>query len=372
MHMKLRTQHTRSFIFLLLLSISSIGVKGGGEGNEGNDASSDTSSTPIFRAFSDQNGISPARLSRLKDSLQRHFKNRKSSSSPLRYLNRQLPSKEQIVKMIDSLFDGGKVDRERMLGIKILIARYKAAQKAPFMIPYGSSPYPASSLLEGWNTRRIVPYKREIERQKRKLRLVAPEWGCGFQIPIDGPVTSSFGLRDGRQHVGVDLDLLTGDPVKAAFPGMVRISRYFNGYGRVVLIRHPNGLETLYAHLNRSQVEPGQEVEAGETIGTGGTTGRSTGSHLHFEVRYKGIPLNPAHFISFEDQKLMGDTLVLKKRRNRVAAYPAGTEFHKVKRGDYLYAIAQHYGTSVRKLCKLNGIERNSRLWVGQRIRVSR
>jgi hypothetical protein len=273
--------------------------------------------------------------------------------------------------MIDSLLDGGKIDRERMVGIRILIARRKAIQSAPFLVPYGNDPYPASTLLPRWDTRRIAPYERRMKQARRELRLIAPEWGCGFQMPVDGKMTSEYGLRAGKPHVGIDIDLHTGDPVQAAFPGMVRVSRYFSGYGRMVVIRHYNGLETYYAHLHRSVVEPGQEVEAGERIGTGGNTGHSTGSHLHFEVRYRGIPLNPAHFISFEEEKLMGDTLVLENADPQLASYPKGTEFHEVERGDYLYRIAERYGLTVHEICELNGIARNSTLWVGQRLRVS-
>ncbi len=349
----------------------------GGNGNKKDGKGPDTVKVLDLKGIFEKEPLTVPYLEDVADSLKEEERTDKAGLDQLSYyLESASASKGQILRMIDSLLDGGKIDRQRMRGIRILIARWRARKENPFMIPYGNEPYPASSLLEKWDTHNIVPFSnRKLgEREpKRRIRLVAPEWGCGFQVPVDGELTSSFGIRDGDQHAGVDIDLHTGDAVKSAFPGMVRISRYFKGYGKVVVIRHPNGLETLYAHLHRELIEPGERVEAGEQIGTGGNTGHSTGSHLHFEVRYQGVPLNPSHFISFDEGELLGDTLILKekKRRQGIAAYPAGTRFHEVAYGDFLYKIAQRYGTSVHKLCELNGIHRNSTLWVGQKLRVS-
>jgi len=159
--------------------------------------------------------------------------------------------------------------------------------------------------------------------------------------------------------------------VRSAFPGVVRFAGTFGGFGRLVVVRHYNGLETYYAHLHRLKVKSGDVVEAGETVGLGGSSGHSTGSHLHFEVRFKGVPIDPSHVIAFTEGELLCDTLVLKKTRWSFAAYPMGTQFHTVGKGEHLYAIAEHYGTSINALCDLNGITRKTRLRVGQRLMVS-
>ncbi|MFB6258337.1 MAG: peptidoglycan DD-metalloendopeptidase family protein [Flavobacteriales bacterium] len=346
-------------------------VDGSDASGGGNDGEADTARKVDMASFFKKHSLSIDRLRRMEESIQKGNDGKKSYGDLRPYLESPAPSKQRIIGMIDSLLDGEKVDRDRMRGIRILIAKRKARRKTPFLIRPDDAPYPASSIFQNWNTRDIAPYSRKMEVTKRKIRLVAPQWNCGFRVPVDGEITSSFGLRNGKQHAGVDLDLHRGDPVRAAFSGMIRVTRYFKGYGRTVVIRHPNGLESVYAHLHRDLVETGERVEAGERIGTGGSTGHSTGSHLHFEVRYRGIPIDPAHLISFSAKRLRGDTVVLKEEGNRVAAYPAGTVFHEVEKGEHLYSIAQHYGISIRELCRLNDIHRNSTLWVGQRLRIS-
>ena len=111
-------------------------------------------------------------------------------------------------------------------------------------------------------------------------------------------------------------------------------------------------------------------MNAGDLIGLGGSSGRSTGSHLHWEIRFRGVPLNPQTFIDFDNKQLESDTLVLKPTRHGYAAFPSGTQFHQVKRGDFLYKIAKQYGTTINTLCKLNGIKRNKPLQVGEKLRV--
>jgi len=168
----------------------------------------------------------------------------------------------------------------------------------------------------------------------------------------------------------MDIDLEVWDTVKAAFPGMIRVARWYEGYGRVVVIRHWNGLETVYAHLHRIKVKPGDMVESGAFIGYGGSSGHSTGSHLHFECRFKGIPLNPSSFISFEQNRLLNDTLILRKMQWNYASYPEGSKFYTVHRGDFLYKIANQFGITVKKLRDLNGLNQHSIISVGQKLRV--
>jgi len=118
-------------------------------------------------------------------------------------------------------------------------------------------------------------------------------------------------------------------------------------------------------------VAVGDEVEAGAVIGLGGSSGHSTGSHLHFEIRFKGIPIDPSHLISWNDNVLVCDTLVLQKRRWSYASYPSGTRIHTVRRGEHLFGIADRYGTSIDRLCELNGLSRRKYLRVGQQLLVS-
>ena len=138
------------------------------------------------------------------------------------------------------------------------------------------------------------------------------------------------------------------------------------------MVRHFNGLETYYAHLHRIKVKPGEEVEAGESLGLGGSSGHSTGSHLHFETRFKGVPFDPSHMIDLTTGELLCDTLVLKRTRTSFAAYPKGTRFHTVAKGEHLSAIADQYGVPLDALCSLNGLSHRSRLRVGQRLMVLR
>jgi len=192
-----------------------------------------------------------------------------------------------------------------------------------------------------------------------------------FTVPRAGVVTSLYGWRDKRMHKGIDVDLNKGDHVVACFDGKVRIAERRGGYGNVVVIMHPNGLETVYAHLSKIKVKEGQVVLSGQLIGLGGSTGHSTGSHLHFEVRYKSHALNPATFISFDDNKLMDNVIVLKKTRNGVNAYPINAGFHTVQKGESWNLIAKKYGIKNKELCTLNGTQKRYYLKVGQKIRVN-
>ena len=220
----------------------------------------------------------------------------------------------------------------------------------------------------------------------------------GFCMPTDSRrITSNFGARWGRRHQGLDIKVYTGDTIRAAFSGKVRVVRYEGrGYGKYVVIRHSNGLETLYAHLSKQLVKENEEVRAGEPIGLGGNTGRSTGSHLHFETRLCGVALNPALMFDFQNQDVVGDQYFFRKRtytkesaqatRMRGVAGKAvgvdrlddatskgskqqassGTRYHKVRKGETLSSIARKHGTSVNALCKLNHISQSKRLIPGQ------
>ena len=146
----------------------------------------------------------------------------------------------------------------------------------------------------------------------------------GFKIPVPGVVTSRYGIRNGKNHNGIDLSLKTGDTVSAAWSGKVRYAKYNDGgFGNLVIIRHYNGLETFYAHLSKLLVFPDQDVIAGETIGLGGNTGHSFGPHLHFEVRFYDDPINPEEMIDFANKKLKTENLFVHKSLFKSGAKPS-------------------------------------------------
>lgn len=280
----------------------------------------------------------------------------------------------QIISMIDSLLNLDKIPLDLINEINDY-AESKLLKHDFYVSLTGfhdSSMYPSQSMYRSWDTYNLYPYKEDLRKNDKEVKLIIQDSlnYCYFVPPIKGLITSNFGWREGKNHNGLDIDLQVWDPVIASFDGMVRIARYHEGYGRVVVIRHYNGLETLYAHLHRLKVKPGEVVEAGQLIGLGGSSGRSTGSHLHFEVRFKGKALNPRTIIDFNQNKLVSDSIRLVKSKYTYNTVPLGIEYHTVKRGEHLYGIAKKYGTSINNLCLMNGIRRNRPLRVGQKLRV--
>lgn len=295
-------------------------------------------------------------------------------NNPL-YDNLSNLSGNEIVNLIDSLLDQPRVDKSLIKEINAYAENRLLEHDFYVSLTnfYDDSPIPSNSMYGTWDTKSVFNYDNEISANDSSLILTLTDTAnyCNFVAPLQDPViTSNFGWREGRNHNGIDLDLQVWDPVAAAFDGMVRVSLYHPGYGRVVVIRHYNGLETLYAHLHRLKVKTGDIVEAGQIIGLGGSSGRSSGSHLHFEVRFKGKPLNPRHLISFKQNRLISDSLKLVKRKYSYSALPTGIEYHTIQRGDFLFKIANRYGLSVRELCDLNGISRNKVLLVGRKLRI--
>ena len=188
----------------------------------------------------------------------------------------------------------------------------------------------------------------------------------GYCMPTDSTrITDSYGYRPrrGRWHMGLDIKILTGDTVRAAFDGKVRVANYERrGYGHYLIIRHPNGLETTYGHLSKKLVGENEIVHAGDPIGLGGSTGRSTGSHLHFETRIVGNAIDPSLLFDFPHNKAATDFYVYQSKTR--------PEYYKVKSGDTLGKIAQKNRTSVSRICSLNGISTKTVLRVGQTLRV--
>ncbi len=185
----------------------------------------------------------------------------------------------------------------------------------------------ASEFYGDFDTTAVHSEKFDVLSFNDSVLIVLNGEGLGEYVhPVPGPKTSAFAFRKYRYHLGVDVNLETGDSVVSCFAGKVRIAQYSKTYGNLVVVRHPNGIETYYAHLSKLYVNPGQEVAAGECVGLGGNTGHSHGSHLHFETRFKGQPFDPSMIIDFDNQCLRGDTYYLSKSNFKYMA-----EVHKVK-----------------------------------------
>lgn len=227
--------------------------------------------------------------------------------------------------------------------------------------------------LYDWVTNDIHFRKFDFSSVQDTLSLVLNDSMDFFTPPFKGQITSEFGRRRWRYHYGIDIDLNRGDTVQVAFSGKVRISTYSKTYGHVVVVRHNNGLETLYAHLSKRLVDIDSVITSGTPIGLGGNTGRSYGSHLHFEVRYFDEPLDPRDVIAFEDFTTHNDTLDISScnfRYKDELKIMSAIKYHRVRSGNTLSHIAAKYGTTVTTLCRLNGISRNKILQIGERLRV--
>ena len=237
---------------------------------------------------------------------------------------------------------------------------------------------------EGWNSKSVNPFK-ESEVPNSKVIDVT-----GYYMPVPGKVTSNYGYRArfGRMHKGVDLALRTNDTVYAAFDGKVRLTNYeAKGYGNYVILRHPNGLETVYGHLNKHLVKPDQTVKAGDPIGLGGNTGRSTGPHLHFETRFMGYAINPSAIFDFANHTTHTDTYTFSKatytqprnfaptrlNNDGVNPYKQAAEVastYTVKSGDTIAAIARKYGMSATTLRRINNMAKTDAIKAGQVLKL--
>ena len=204
-----------------------------------------------------------------------------------------------------------------------------------------------------------------------RIRLFDPALGRQYVHPFKNCITSNFGPRGGFWHFGVDIHLSRGDTVRAALDGIIRVLQYDrHGYGKVVVIRHQSGIETIYGHLSRELVAVNQAVKAGQVIGLGGNTGRSTGAHLHFEMRFFGEPFDPNCIVDFDKYGLKNDTLVLTKSDFAYLSDLRKALWHVVQKGETLGRIARVYHTSVQKLCELNRISGRTIMSVGRKLLV--
>lgn len=260
----------------------------------------------------------------------------------------------------------------------------------------------ANALYEDWNN----TYAHRATELPDSFRITLKH----FCMPTESRVvTSNFGPRWGRTHKGIDIKVYIGDTIRAAFPGKVRMVKYeAAGYGKYVVIRHQNGLETIYGHMSNWLVKEDEVVKAGQPIGLGGNTGRSTGSHLHFETRLCGVALNPALMFDFRNQDVVDDYYMFRKdryesesiaanqlrgkvgngsytaaevrgektqannaKKERIENKNSEIRYHKVAAGETLYSIAKRRKVTVDDLCRLNHLTRDIKVRPGQLLRYS-
>ncbi|MDD5570703.1 MAG: M23 family metallopeptidase [Bacteroidales bacterium] len=256
---------------------------------------------------------------------------------------------------------------------------------------------PADYLYDhNWDNVHVRQYRVDLSHKKDTTKIIFCPDTC-FYFPHIGKVISPFGYRGRQMHTGVDIKLATKDSVFCAFDGMVRMAKKYGGYGKVVVVRHYNGLETLYGHLSVINVKVNQFVKAGDLIGLGGHTGRATSPHLHFETRFLGEAFNPKSFIDFDKYALIKDTLLLtgnsfrnyhksikktgtasktksgvakKTTKQNPSVNTKSGNYHIVKAGDTLSRIAKNNGTTVENLCKLNNISKTKILSIGMKLKI--
>ena len=241
---------------------------------------------------------------------------------------------------------------------------------------------------EFWETNVYNPYK-EVD-VKFPLQLTFNDTAYSSPIPKKKVVTSRYGWRKGRAHKGIDIDLVTGDSVVAMLDGIVRFASYNSGHGKTVIVRHYNGLETVYAHLSKYAVKANDSVKKGQLLGKGGATGNARGSHLHLVVNYKGISINPEYLFDFTPEneiraqelwvthKWTRPYLHNSKRQSKLAlllteedaleSLKTKRTVYVVKRGDTLSAISRRNNVSIASICKTNYIKKSSVIKVGQKL----
>ncbi len=233
-----------------------------------------------------------------------------------------------------------------------------------------------------WNNEHIRIRKVNIPFVNDTLKFVLTNDSSQFVFPLQSnKVCSSYGYRKNRMHTGIDIKAQLNDSIVSCFDGVVRMAKAYSGYGNVIVIRHGNGLETVYAHLNKIIVQIDQQVKAGQLIGLVGRTGRATTEHLHFEIRFLYEHFDPTLMINFDLKELHSDTLILTPEKMKVKTSstsltsspintPSKTDFHIIKKGDTLYAISRKYGISLKKILELNKIDENAILSIGQKIKL--
>jgi murein DD-endopeptidase MepM/ murein hydrolase activator NlpD len=240
------------------------------------------------------------------------------------------------------------------------------ADSVLFIAPDTDTTYPACAIYgSSWSNIDVNPYDTSLANISDTIPLSL----AGYTHPNYNVITSRFGFRRWKFHYGIDLRIAIGDSVRCAFDGRVRIARRGRAYGNYVVVRHYNGLETTYAHMSKIKVKVNDEIKSGDLIGLGGNTGRSTGPHLHYEIRFLGQAIDPMMLIDFGTGKPYTDTLSLAAHHFEYVNELKKICYWTVRSGDSLWAISQKTGTPIARLCEINHISRSSILRRGQHIR---
>jgi len=277
------------------------------------------------------------------------------------------------------------------LNIDLSLKVIKAHNVTHITIPFKENPKRNKVPLDYWSPKKHNPFKEHLITYPFKITFN----DTTFHSPIrrNKVITSRYGWRRGRAHKGIDIDLITGDSVFAVLDGVVRLSKYSGGFGRAIVIRHENHIETTYAHLSKLVVKPNDLVKKGQLIGFGGNTGRSRGSHLHFEMSYYGVAINPEYFFDFDaSNKIKANTLwvtqkwtqplfhnsrkpskieLLTSESDALNSLQKKPQLYIVKRGDTLSEISRKTQIPMAAICKLNKIKRHSTLRIGQRLIIA-
>lgn len=287
---------------------------------------------------------------------------------------------QEITRQTDSLLYKDYVDLRKRLSIveedtlSLVWAPTNQLAQVSEQILIDSIWVTAFEYYSSWDSQKINIYNFNPKDFKDTVyvKLYDQFFGTDWKLPLNETrITSEFGFRRYRWHHGTDLKLNVGDPVYSTFDGIVRIRSYDrNGYGYYVVVRHKNGLETLYGHLSKILVEVGQEVKAGDLLGLGGNTGRSTGPHLHYEIRYQGLSINPTEIFDFNVGRIKNDVYMITSSSFDHVVQTQQSVYHRVRSGETLSSIARRYGVRVSTLTRLNNLSTNSILRVGQRLRV--
>lgn len=251
-------------------------------------------------------------------------------------------------------------------------------------VDLGHPKFDEEDFEDNWDNEAIHAYKGiSADEIPDEITITLVDSLHKFSAPIIGPVRSRYAFRRRRPHKGTDIPLKVGDPVKAAFDGKVRVvknTRQTGGYGNLIVIRHPSGIETYYGHLSQHLVKENDIVKAGDVIGYGGSTGRSTGPHLHFETRFMGQAFDPERLVDFTTGTLRCETFTVKKHYFSIYSHYGQTDqqsieaskrkIHVIRAGDTLGGLAVRYGTTVSNICKLNGFKKTKLLRIGERVIV--
>lgn len=310
--------------------------------------------SPLFVWAGEKNGT-PSRVDTSANTM--NIGTEKSPDSLRSFIH--LMNQQQLYSLVDYLLEMDSIPADLITEINAAVKDHKAELAS------------AIENQNDWDEKNIFSIK-EITRKLDTTCVIniLDEQHLGFSMPIVGVITSPFGWRNKANHNGIDINLNRGDKVVSAFDGIVRFAKFQGGFGNVVVVRHANGLETLYAHLSRIKVKVGQVVNSGDLLGLGGATGHATGNHLHFEVRLKSKPINPQYLIEFNEQKLVSEKLVFKSTRLGLAAYPPDTKEYVAHKGDTVFEVAKRFGIPAKSLAQNNGLNQWRRLKAGQRIMI--